>query len=344
MNEEIRKLRAEIDNIDKNIIDLLTFRKELSDKIISEKKCNNISVYDRQRELEIVDKLKSEFSQNINPQLIEGVFREILFYSKVDNYRINTNNKLFEVLNSEPFIIAGPCTIESEEQLCNIANHLSKSGIKLLRGGAFKPRTSPFSFQGMEDEGLALMKKIADKYSMYTVSEFTDSRQLNELYDLVDVIQIGSRNMFSYGFLKQIGQRTAQDKKPVLLKRGFQSTVNEFLLSAQYIINEGNPNVILCLRGIRTFEQIDSDLRNTPDLATILELKEKTNLKIVFDPSHACGRSKYVVKTSIAALELGADGLIIETHNKPEEALSDGKQSIKPIELERIIDYINKYF
>ena len=340
---EINNLRLDVNDIDKEIIRLLIKRKTISDAIISIKKKQCLSVYDKTRELEIITSLKNQFEGEINPHLIEKVLREILFYSKTDFYKLDSNitGDLDSVLEKMPFLIAGPCTVESETQLRDIAEHLNQNGIRLLRGGAFKPRTSPYSFQGLEDEGLKMMKSIAEMYNMFVVTEFTDSRQLEELYEFADIIQIGSRNMFSYGFLKQIGKKTAFDRKPVLLKRSFNSTINEFLLSAEYIINAGNPNVILCLRGIRTFEQIDSMMRNTPDLASILELREHTDLKIVFDPSHACGDAKFVVPTAEAALKLGADGLIVETHNAPHDAITDGKQSIEPRELERLINYIN---
>ena len=343
---EINNLRREINKIDKELIDFLIKRKTFSDRIISAKKSQAISVYDKKRELEIITSLKNEFIGKINPALIEGVLREILFYSKSEYYKLNNyySNDLNGLLDKSPILIAGPCTIESEEQLSGIAAHLFNNGIRLLRGGAFKPRTSPFSFQGLEEEGLKIMKSVAEKNNMFAVTEFLESKQLDTFYDYADVLQIGSRNMFSYGFLKQVGKKTAVDKKPVLLKRGFNATLNEFLLSAQYIINEGNPNVILCLRGIRTFEQIDSLMRNTPDLASIIELKELTDLKIIFDPSHACGDAKFVVPTAIAALGLGADGLIIETHTNPQDAVTDGKQSIEPAELERVIDYINRNY
>jgi 3-deoxy-7-phosphoheptulonate synthase len=346
MKQEINTLRNNVDVIDKNIINLLIERKALTDRIINIKKSLNISVFDNVREVEIINNLKNEFSDTLNPKLIEHVLREVLFYSKSDTYKLNSIEKLDlnELLDKHPFLIAGPCTVESESQITEIADQLLNSGIRLLRGGAFKPRTSPFSFQGLEDDGLRLLKKTASERNMFVVSEFTDSRQLEELYDYVDIIQIGSRNMFSYGFLKQIGKKTAKDKKPILLKRNFNSTIQEFLFSAQYIINEGNNNVLLCLRGIRTFEQINSLMRNTPDLASILELRELTDLKIIYDPSHATGDAKFVVSTALAALQLGADGLIIETHTNPQNAVVDGKQSIEPSELDKVIDYINRNY
>ena len=172
----------------------------------------------------------------------------------------------------------------------------------------------------------------AEKFQMKTVTEITDSEQLENAYDLVDIVQVGSRNMTSYELLKKVGKLTAKDNKMVILKRGLSSSLNELLLSAQYISNSGNDNIVLCLRGIRTFEQIDSQLRFTPDLAGILELKDKTNYPVMYDPSHAAGVSKYVSKISVAAIGLGVDGLMIECHDKPDEALSDGFQAILPEE------------
>jgi 3-deoxy-7-phosphoheptulonate synthase len=239
-----------------------------------------------------------------------------------------------------PLIIAGPCAVESKEQIFSIAKELADNGIKFLRGGAFKPRTSPDTFQGLGDKGIELIREAADKYSMFVVSEVLEIDQLDRNYDKIDIVQIGSRNMASYGFLKQIGKKTAVDKKPILLKRGFGSTIKEFLFAARYIIDEGNPNVILCLRGIRTFEQIHSELRFTPDLATILEIKEQSDLPVIFDPSHSTGSVKYVEQIAKAALGLGADGLLIETHINPEEAMSDKEQCVLPKDLFEILNNI----
>jgi 3-deoxy-7-phosphoheptulonate synthase len=249
---------------------------------------------------------------------------------------------MLELFKNKPVIIAGPCAIESEEQILRISSELGSLGIKYLRGGAYKPRTSPRTFQGLGRIGLEYMRKAADVNNMLVVSELLETKQLEESYDLVDVIQIGSRNMASYGFLKEVGKLTAKDNKPVLLKRGFNATLNELIFASEYIIEYGNPNVIFCLRGIRTFEQIDSKMRYTPDLASIVELKEMTAQPIIFDPSHSTGNSKYVIEISKAALLLGADGLMIETHFRPEEALSDAEQAIHPEKLKEIMDFISK--
>lgn len=249
---------------------------------------------------------------------------------------------MLDFFKNKPVIIAGPCAIESEKQIIRISSELASMGIKFLRGGAYKPRTSPKTFQGLGRKGLEYMRKAAEANNMKIVSELLETKQLEESYDLIDIIQIGSRNMSSYGFLKQVGKMTAKDNKPVLLKRGFNSTLNELILASEYITEFGNPNIIFCLRGIRTFEQIDSKMRFTPDLAGILELKEMTPQPVIFDPSHSTGNSKYVVDIAKAALLLGADGLMIETHYNPIVALSDGEQSILPEKLKEIIDYISK--
>ena len=255
----------------------------------------------------------------------------------------NNNKKIYEQFHTQRVIIAGPCAVESNEQINRLAKGLKEIGIKYFRAGAFKPRTSPRTFQGMGIEGLRWVKQTADENGLYVVSEIMDNGELENCYDLIDVIQIGSRSMASYGFLKRIGKATAKDQKPVLLKRGFNATLQELLYAAEYISNEGNPNIILCLRGIRTFEQIDSSLRFTPDLASILELKEKTGLPVLFDPSHSSGDAKYVEQLSKAALLLGADGLLIEVHDEPEKALSDGQQAILPEVLKEIIEFSKKF-
>lgn len=247
---------------------------------------------------------------------------------------------------NRPILIAGPCAVESREQIRDIAAELSAYGVKYLRGGVFKPRTSPASFQGLEDQGLLYLRQAADEYNMILVTETLDSNQLERSIDLIDVIQIGSKNMTSYSFLKFIGKIASKTKKPVILKRGFQSTLREFLYAAEYISNEGATDITLCLRGIRTFEQIDSITRFTPDLTAILELRDMMagiNYPIIFDPSHSTGYAKYVLPVAKAAMVLGADGLLVECHNNPESALSDGRQSILPSEVKYLTDYLSNF-
>lgn len=337
MNEEYNRIRKEIDKIDDSIADLLNQRFLLAKKIIEDKVSREIQLTDKEREFEIINRAKISSDDPLFKDLVEKIYRNIFAYSKSPGINENTPGSLKDIINTTPLIIAGPCSVESKDQIYGLAEYLSGIGIKILRGSAFKPRTSPDSFQGLGEQGLKYIRDAADKYGMFIVNEIMDSEQLEKYYDFLDVIQIGSRNMTSSGFLKQVGKKSANDKKPVLLKRGFASTITEFLYAAQYIINEGNPNVLLCLRGIRTFEQIDSSFRYTPDIASILELKLKSPLPVIFDPSHASGDSSLVYILSKLALLAGADGVMIETHFHPESALSDGKQSVHPEILKDII-------
>ncbi len=220
-------------------------------------------------------------------------------------------------------MLAGPCAIENLETLREIAKLIKKSGATVLRGGAFKPRTSPYTFQGLGEEGLKYLKEVGDELGLVTVSEVMDTRQIDLMVKYVDMLQIGARNMQNFNLLKEIGQT----KKPVLLKRGLSSTIKELLMSAEYILAGGNFNVVLCERGIRTFEDAT---RNTLDLSAVPVIKQLSHLPIVVDPSHAAGKWGLVPALSKAAVAAGADGLIIEVHSHPEDAKSDGAQSLLP--------------
>ncbi len=219
-------------------------------------------------------------------------------------------------------VIAGPCSVESEEQLCGIAESVKKSGAALLRGGAFKPRTSPYAFQGLREQGIALLQKARKASGLPIVTEIMDLSHLSYFED-VDVIQVGARNMQNFELLKELGKT----KKPILLKRAMSGTIQELLMSAEYIMAGGNENVILCERGIRTFE---TATRNTLDLSAVPLLRSMTHLPIVVDPSHATGIANLVKPMALAAVVAGADGLMIEVHNDPPHAACDGKQSITP--------------
>ena len=233
-------------------------------------------------------------------------------------------------------IMAGPCSVESEEQIIEVAKAVKKSGANFLRGGAFKPRTSPYSFQGLELEGLELLKIAKQETGLPIVTELMSTAYLDKFVEDVDVIQIGARNMQNFDLLKEVGKT----KTPVLLKRGMSSTIEEWLMSAEYIMAGGNENVILCERGIRTFE---TATRNTLDLSAVPVIKQKSHLPIIIDPSHATGKRNLVEPLAKAAMAVGADGLMIEVHNNPEKALCDGKQSIKPDTFERIMQIVKKY-
>ena len=219
-------------------------------------------------------------------------------------------------------IIAGPCSVESEEQLCTIAEDVKASGAKMLRGGAFKPRTSPYAFQGLREKGIELLLRAKEKTGLPIVTEIMDLSHL-PLFKDVDVIQVGARNMQNFELLKELGKTN----KPILLKRGLSSTLQELLMSAEYIMAGGNSNVILCERGIRTFE---TATRNTLDLSAVPLLRQMTHLPIIVDPSHATGIAKLVKPMAVAATAAGSDGLIIEVHNDPPHALCDGAQSLTP--------------
>ena len=242
----------------------------------------------------------------------------------------------------EIFMIAGPCAVESEEQIHQIAEHISKLGIPFLRGGAYKPRSSPYNFQGLQEKGLELLRDVSNKYNLGIITEVMDLSLLDQVYPHTDILQIGSRNMKNYHFLKELGKTD----KPILLKRGMDATIEEWLLAAEYILLGGNEEVILCERGIRTF---DTSNRNTLDLAGLALAKELSHLPIISDPSQATGDRKLIEAASMASLAAGADGLMIEVHNNPEVALSDGPQSLFLNQLdemlpsfERIATAVNK--
>jgi len=220
-------------------------------------------------------------------------------------------------------VMAGPCAIENRDLLYEIAREIKSSGVTVLRGGAFKPRTSPYSFQGLGEEGLKYLNEVGRDLGMVTITEVMDPRDVDLVARYADVLQIGARNMYNFNLLKEVGST----KKPVLLKRGLASSIKEFLMSAEYILSGGNFNVVLCERGIRTFEDYT---RNTLDVSCIPAVKKLSHLPIIADPSHAAGKWELVSSLSKAAVAAGADGLIIEVHSHPEEAFSDGAQSLLP--------------
>jgi 3-deoxy-7-phosphoheptulonate synthase len=231
---------------------------------------------------------------------------------------------------NEVVVAAGPCSVESREQIHIIAESVAKSGAKILRAGAFKPRTSPYAFQGMGEKGLEFMREAAEKVGLFSVSEVMDASQIQMMIGYVDILQVGARNMQNYHLLRALGEV----RKPILLKRGMSATMEELLLSAEYILAGGNPDVILCERGIRTFETYT---RNTFDIAAIPVIKKLSHLPMIGDPSHGTGRRDKVAPMARAAVAAGADGLLIEVHNDPDHALSDGAQSLDPGQFEQLM-------
>jgi 3-deoxy-7-phosphoheptulonate synthase len=252
--------------------------------------------------------------------------------SKVEDSVIRIPTPLGDVLfgGGHVGLVAGPCAVETEEQCLAVAALLKPTGVRLFRGGAYKPRTSPYSFQGHGEAGLKILAKVRDEFGFGIVTEAIDSESLDLVEKYADVIQIGARNMQNFSLLKRAGRA----KKPVLLKRGMSATLDEFLMAAEYILSEGNYNVMLCERGVRTFSDFS---RNTLDLAVVPAVKKRSHLPILVDPSHGTGKRHKVLPLSRAAVAVGADGLLVEVHHEPEKALSDGIQSILPDEFAELV-------
>jgi len=306
-------------------------------------------------------------SMGVKVQVTEGTETAILGLigdtSHINQYRILSNEIVANVLRvQEPFkkanrmfkpdstivevngrkigegyfcVITGPCSVESEEQIVSIAREVKKSGAAFLRGGAYKPRTSPYAFQGLGLEGLEYLKRAREITGLPIVSEIMSPDMVERFVEDVDIIQVGARNMQNFVLLKELGKT----KKPILLKRGLAATIEEWLMSAEYILNEGNENVILCERGIRTFETYT---RNTLDLSAVQAVKKLSHLPVIVDPSHGTGKAWMVEAMSKAAAVAGADGLIIEVHNNPKLALCDGQQSITPEQFSNLMDKLRK--
>jgi len=255
-----------------------------------------------------------------------------LVYKNINN--LETEIKVGDVVigGNELTMIAGPCSIESKDQLFRIALYLKNSGVKIIRAGAFKFRTSPYSFQGLGYKGLELLKELKEETGLMVISEILDHHDLPEFEKVVDILQIGARNMHNINLLKAVGESS----KPVLLKRSYSATLKEFLFSAEYILMGGNKNVILCERGIRTFSDYT---RNTLDISIVPAIKQRSHLPVIVDPSHATGKRDLIIPVSLAAIAAGADGLMIEVHHTPELAYSDSEQAIR---LEQFDDLINR--
>ncbi len=238
-----------------------------------------------------------------------------------------------EIGGGEFIVMAGPCSIESEEQMMESAFIARKGGADIIRGGAFKPRTSPYAFQGMEEEGLKLLREAGDRTGMPVITEVMNTSDVDLVEEYADIIQIGARNVQNFALLKKVGKA----KKPIMIKRGMMTTIEELLMSAEYILSSGNDDVILCERGIRTFE---TATRNTLDLSAVPVLKELTHLPVIVDPSHAAGHWKYVLPLAKGALAVGADGIMIEVHPEPDKAVSDGMQSLKPEKFYKLMEEV----
>ncbi|MEK6590620.1 MAG: 3-deoxy-7-phosphoheptulonate synthase [Nitrospinota bacterium] len=253
---------------------------------------------------------------------------------KKENTVITVNG--IKIGSEKIIVMAGPCSVESREQLIETARAVKEAGADILRGGAFKPRTSPYDFQGLEEDGLKLLSEARDVTGLPIITEVMNPIDVDLVAKYADILQVGARNVQNFALLKHLGQF----KKPILLKRGMMTTIKEFLMSAEYIMSEGNKEVILCERGIRTFE---TATRNTLDLSCIPVLRKETHLPIIVDPSHATGHWEYVAPMAKAAVAAGADGLMIEVHSCPEEAYSDGPQSLKPAKFAKLMEELKPF-
>jgi len=279
--------------------------------------------------------------ETFRPMLgVESVVRIMAPY-KLASRDFKPEDSVFTVGGDTPIggpgiaLMAGPCSVESREQTLEIAGELAQLGVTILRGGAFKPRTSPYSFQGLGEEALKIMAEARDMYSMSIITEVMGSDEVEMVSDYVDILQLGTRNMQNYRLLEAVGRQP----KPVLLKRGMSATIEELLLAAEYILSQGNAQVLLCERGIRTYE---TATRSTFDVNAVPVLKALSHLPVIVDPSHATGRADLIAPISRAAIAAGADGLIIEVHNKPEDAVSDGAQSLRPGPFGELLDGVER--
>ena len=342
--DNLSEIRQQIDKIDKQIAAKLFERIELVQSLHKNKLINNQNIIDISREYDIIDNITSDIIGNEQKILIKNIYLKLLQEIKSFSYPKNDViiTTIYEHLSQNKLLIAGPCSVENQEQINLIAQNLARIGVRFIRGGIFKARTSPNSFQGLGEQGLEIFYNAAKENKLYTVSEFLDIEQAKSYFEYFDVIIVGSRNMTNFEFLRKLGKLTSVNHKPIILKRGFASTVDELLSAAQYITNEGNTNVILCLRGIRTFEQSSQFFRFTPDFHSLLEIQDKSDLFVIFDPSHSAGNRKIVEPLSRMAIDLKFNGLIVESHNNPDEAWSDSNQAVNLDSIENIFKYLQK--
>ncbi len=335
--DRIEKLRKRLDEINLEILELLSERGQIAQEIGKEKKKAGVNRFDPVRERKMLDILAEKNKGPFDTKTIQHIFKEIFKASlelQEDDNRSTLlvsrkkqkedtvlNIKGVEIGGGEPVLIAGPCSVESYEQVKAVAVNHKRQGLKLLRGGAFKPRTSPYDFQGLGIEGLKILRQIADEFDLVVISEIVSPEDIEIATEYIDVIQIGARNMQNFELLKAAGSVN----HPVLLKRGMSATIQEFMFAAEYIVSRGNKQVMLCERGIRTFEKAT---RNTLDISAIPLLKQETHLPVLADVTHATGRLDLLLPTAKAALAAGADGVMVEVHPDPAVALSDANQQM----------------
>ncbi|HAR4970328.1 TPA: 3-deoxy-7-phosphoheptulonate synthase [Staphylococcus aureus] len=348
MSNKLESYRSEIVSLNHQILDLLSKRGELAQKIGEEKLKQGTRIYDPQREKEmlndLIDSNKGPFNDNTIKQLFKEIFKASTDLQKSENEKhLYVSRKLkpedtivtFDnggiIGDGNKSFVFGPCSVESFEQVEAVAKNLHAKGEKFIRGGAFKPRTSPYDFQGLGVEGLKILKQIKDKYDLNVVSEIVNPNDFEVADEYLDVFQIGARNMQNFELLKEAGRT----KKPILLKRGLSATIEEFVYAAEYIASQGNQNIILCERGIRTYEKVT---RNTLDISAVPILKQGTHLPVMVDVTHSTGRKDIMLPTAKAALAVGADGVMAEVHPDPSVALSDAGQQMDLDEFQAFYD------
>ncbi|MUK86811.1 3-deoxy-7-phosphoheptulonate synthase [Ornithinibacillus sp. L9] len=351
-HNDLEQLRTQLDNINLQLLELINKRAETVQQIGQIKYKQGMKVFDPIREREMLNQLVEHNNGPFDNKTIEHLFKEIfkacLELQEVDHRKallVSRKKKPEDTIidikgekigNGKTHFVMGPCAVESYEQVAEVAKAVKQKGIKLLRGGAFKPRTSPYDFQGLGLEGLQILRQIADEYDLAVVSEIVNPAHIENAIEYVDVIQIGARNMQNFELLKAAGDVD----KPVLLKRGLSATISEFINAAEYIFSRGNGNIILCERGIRTYEKAT---RNTLDISAVPILKQETHLPVMVDVTHSTGRRDLLVPMAKAALAVGADGVMAEVHPDPAVALSDSAQQMDIQTFNDFMDELDRY-
>ena len=351
--KRLEELRTQMTKVNEIIIHYLNEFFQISNKIGEIKNKMDLPHFDPVRESEMLNEILQKNRGPMPNDLMKRIFKEI-FKASIEEMGIGTRRRLevkrlpsgknlvvnvngIEIGGEKPILMAGPCSVEDYKQIFTTAKRMKELGVNILRGGAFKPRTSPYSFQGFEEDALKMLRTVADELNMAIITEVLDIRNLPVVVEYADILQVGTRNMFNYSLLKELGKIN----KPTMIKRGLMATIDELILAAEYVYIGGNHQIILCERGIRTFE---TQTRNTLDISSIPILKKETPLPIIVDISHSLGRKDIIKPIAHAALAAGADGLMFESHYNPAIALSDSEQQLDLEEAEKLINYLKKFY
>lgn len=351
--DKLNELRCRMTHVNEEIMNHLNEFFQISNNIGQVKDGLGMPHFDPVRESEMLREIREKNKGPMPYDLMKRIFKD-LFRASVEEMGVGKRKRLevnrmpdgegrvvvvngLEIGGQRPVLIAGPCAVESYEQLHTTAKTLHKLGIRILRGGAFKPRTSPYSFQGLEETGLKILRRVADEFHMAVISEVLDTRSVSLVAEYADILQVGTRNMFNYALLKELGRI----HKPVMIKRGLMATIDEFILAAEYVYIGGNHEIILCERGIRTYE---TQTRNTLDISCIPILAKETALPVIVDISHSLGRKDIIKPMARAALSAGAHGIMFESHYDPKIALSDSEQQLDLRETEELVRYLEGFF